>query len=43
MNDAKIIFVDYEEKGYYTPKEYSGLSNIIVSKYCYSVFCVNNT
>ena len=40
LNDAKIIFVDYEEKGYYTTEEYSALSNIIFSKYCYSVFCV---
>ena len=43
LNDAEIIFIDYKEKGYYILKEYSALSNIIFSKYCYSIFCINNT
>ena len=41
--DAEIIFIDYKEKGYYVLKEYSALSNIIFSKYCYSIFFINNT
>ena len=43
LNDAEIIFIDYKEKGYYILKEYSALSNITFSKYCYSIFCINNT
>ena len=43
LNDAEIIFIDYKEKGYYIHKEYLALSNIIFSKYCYSICCINNT